>query len=109
MPVCIMDGRQRPLIFISGIKGRKNLSANLKSFFEKLEFKITFAILNQETVHRGVVERFIAPVLKTGEPLRVPGVRIPPPLRNTSFPNSKSLNFNRFRLFVFAEAFRILI
>jgi hypothetical protein len=27
-----------------------------------------------------VVERFIAPVLKTGEPLRVPGVRIPPPL-----------------------------
>ena len=30
--------------------------------------------------HRGVVERFIAPVLKTGDPLRGPGVRIPPPL-----------------------------
>ena len=32
-------------------------------------------------VNRGMVERFIAPVLKTGEPLRVPGVRIPLPLR----------------------------
>ncbi len=33
-------------------------------------------------LNRGVVERFIAPVLKTGEPLRVPGVRIPPPLQS---------------------------
>ncbi len=38
-------------------------------------------MLRVEGVNRGVVERFIAPVLKTGEPLRVPGVRIPPPLQ----------------------------
>jgi hypothetical protein len=30
--------------------------------------------------NRGVVERFIAPVLKTGDLSRGPGVRIPPPL-----------------------------
>ncbi len=29
---------------------------------------------------RGMVERFIAPVLKTGDPSRGPGVRIPLPL-----------------------------
>ena len=28
-----------------------------------------------------MVERFIAPVLKTGDPSRGPGVRIPPPLQ----------------------------
>ena len=38
-------------------------------------------MLKVKGVNRGMVERFIAPVLKTGEPLRVPGVRIPPPLQ----------------------------
>ncbi len=37
-------------------------------------------MLKVKGVNRGMVERFIAPVLKTGEPLRVPGVRIPLPL-----------------------------
>jgi TPR repeat protein len=43
-----------------------------------------------------VVERFIAPVLKTGEPSRVPGVRIPPPLLR-----NESLGIERFRGFLF--------
>lgn|GEM_PF-6535415 len=38
-------------------------------------------MLKVKGVNRGMVERFIAPVLKTGEPLRVPGVRIPLPLQ----------------------------
>ncbi len=47
-----------------------------------MEFPFTFAVLKKGKIaHRGMVERFIAPVLKTGEPLRVPGVRIPPPLQ----------------------------
>jgi hypothetical protein len=63
--------------------------------FAETEFPLTFAVLKKEKIaHRGVVERFIAPVLKTGEPLRVPGVRIPPPLHQ-----QKSLKSNDFRLF----------
>lgn len=41
-------------------------------------------MLKDGGVNRGMVERFIAPVLKTGEPLRVPGVRIPLPLLSKS-------------------------
>lgn len=37
--------------------------------------------IGEKTRYRGVVERFIAPVLKTGDPSRGPGVRIPPPLQ----------------------------
>ena len=39
---------------------------------------------------RGVVEWFIAPVLKTGDPLRGPGVRIPPPLPGPDVASAKS-------------------
>lgn len=46
-------------------------------------------MLRVEGVNRGVVERFIAPVLKTGDPSRGPGVRIPPPLQSkTQSPDS---------------------
>ena len=37
-----------------------------------------------KTPSRGVVEWFIAPVLKTGDRSRGPGVRIPPPLPTNS-------------------------
>ena len=37
-----------------------------------------------KTPSRGVVEWFIAPVLKTGDRSRGPGVRIPPPLPTSS-------------------------
>ncbi len=58
-------------------------------------------MLRVEGVNRGVVERFIAPVLKTGEPLRVPGVRIPPPLPSKSQTQSKPRNRNDFEVFCF--------
>ena len=45
-----------------------------------------------------MVERFIAPVLKTGDPLRGPGVRIPLPLRTKSLPNG--------RLFLFKDIYK---
>ena len=58
-------------------------------------------MLKVEGVNRGVVERFIAPVLKTGEPLRVPGVRIPPPLLIKDQTKSKPRNSNDFEVFCF--------
>ena len=50
-----------------------------------------------------MVERFIAPVLKTGDPSRGPGVRIPLPLQNKNDPG-KSRGFLlliKVRIFVF--------
>ena len=44
--------------------------------------------------NRGVVEWFIAPVLKTGDPLRGPGVRIPPPLRKITQNQLKTFILN---------------
>ncbi len=48
-----------------------------------------------------MVERFIAPVLKTGEPLRVPGVRIPLPLLIKVQTKSKPRNLHDFEVFWF--------
>ncbi len=59
-------------------------------------------MLGAGCINRGVVERFIAPVLKTGEPLRVPGVRIPPPLLSTYQTKSKPRNPNDFEVFLFS-------
>ena len=50
---------------------------------------------------RGVVEWFIAPVLKTGDPLRGPGVRIPPPLLSINQRESKPRIRNGFEVFLF--------
>lgn len=50
---------------------------------------------------RGVVERFIAPVLKTGDPSRGPGVRIPPPLPSTNQSKRKPRNHHDFEVFCF--------
>lgn len=58
-------------------------------------------MLGAGCINRGVVERFIAPVLKTGEPLRVPGVRIPPPLLIKIQSESKPRNPNDFEVFAF--------
>ena len=53
-------------------------------------------------INRGVVERFIAPVLKTGEPLRVPGVRIPPPLQESVTNDTRTCKSQEFAgFFVF--------
>jgi hypothetical protein len=49
--------------------------------------------------YRGVAERSNAAVLKTVEPLRAPGVRIPPPLQNA--PCTEPFNRNVEGLFVF--------
>lgn len=57
-------------------------------------------MLGAGCINRGVVERFIAPVLKTGEPLRVPGVRIPPPLLSTYQTKSKPQIRSEFGVFV---------
>ena len=43
-------------------------------------FSIILRPFRAEGPFRGVVEWFIAPVLKTGDRSRGPGVRIPPPL-----------------------------
>jgi hypothetical protein len=48
-----------------------------------------------------VVERFIAPVLKTGDPLRGPGVRIPPPLLSINQTDLKPRIRKGFEVFVF--------
>ena len=40
-----------------------------------------------------MVERFIAPVLKTGDPLRGPGVRIPLPLHKWTHDESYRVHF----------------
>jgi hypothetical protein len=70
--------------------------------FAETEFPLTFAVLKKVKIaHRGVVERFIAPVLKTGEPLRVPGVRIPPPLPVSISKVKKACKSYDFRLFAF--------
>ena len=53
------------------------------------------------SVNRGVVERFIAPVLKTGDPLRGPGVRIPPPLLSINQTDLKPRIRNEFEVFCF--------
>ena len=53
------------------------------------------------SINRGVVERFIAPVLKTGDPSRGPGVRIPPPLRSIGQSKSKPRKLYDFGAFVF--------
>ena len=52
---------------------------------------------------RGVVEWFIAPVLKTGDPLRGPGVRIPPPLLSINQRNRKPRIRNGFEVFLFSR------
>ena len=48
-----------------------------------------------------MVERFIAPVLKTGDPSRGPGVRIPLPLPVENQSKSKARVLYEFGLFSF--------
>ena len=48
--------------------------------FAEITSKAYFCRAKRLKPYRGVVERFIAPVLKTGDRSRGPGVRIPPPL-----------------------------
>lgn len=62
-------------------------------------FRLLLQSLKSKIANRGVVERFIAPVLKTGEPLRVPGVRIPPPLLNKR--KSLEINLKAFFMVIF--------
>ena len=57
--------------------------------------------LLSKSCNRGVVERFIAPVLKTGDPSRGPGVRIPPPLLSISQAKSKPRKSYDFGAFAF--------
>ena len=54
------------------------MTNHLQMFRSTSTFALPKGKINRK--HRGVVERFIAPVLKTGDPSRGPGVRIPPPL-----------------------------
>jgi hypothetical protein len=62
---------------------------------------MSFFVDARKDKYRGVVERFIAPVLKTGEPLRVPGVRIPPPLLITVSNYSKACKLYDLQAFCF--------
>jgi hypothetical protein len=70
---------------------------------QRTELSITFAIPKKGKIaYRGMVERFIAPVLKTGDLSRGPGVRIPLPLLLPFQVKLKASNFHtNSRLFVF--------
>ena len=87
-----MPERWRPLQAISAQKKLPNLFAEVSLALAEKIFRLVLQSQIKLNRERGVVERFIAPVLKTGEPSRVPGVRIPPPLLLEKG-NSKGFSF----------------
>ena len=101
MPAYTMPASSRPFKATSAQKKLPNLFAEVSLALAEKIFRLVLQSQIKLNRERGVVERFIAPVLKTGDPSRGPGVRIPPPLPTSYHLQPKARILYEFELFSF--------